>query len=231
MNKFNSCAVIDETNEFLVLSKNSGVHTILLKPDDLNTVSCWIVSNVTTFKVLPEQYDNGLVNRLDYWTTGILLVAKTTDIWYRMRNIYRKNLVKKKYLAIVEGRSPTEITINLWIGAKYRGSKKVHCFTEKPPNKYRALPACSYLTRLSYNNLKQISNVLITTSTGRRHQVRAHCAAIGNPLIGDILYGAKRSTNEDRFYLHAEEVSFIWNNSELTFRAPNTFPDNLFSEC
>lgn len=66
----------------------------------------------------------------------------------------------------------------------------------------------------------------ISLETGRTHQIRVHLAAIGHPIVGDIVYGTK-SSDMPRPALHAHQLQFIFDKQQYTFQAP--LPEDIES--
>lgn len=133
--------------------------------------------------------DGGLVNRLDFETSGVLIGAKSRDIWLKLHELFKNEKVSKFYCALLNGRAPHSSTVGGYIGGVYRGSKKVRVYTKMPYSNSRALPAHSEFKSLSYDRENGITLALIKIRTGRRHQIRAHAKSIGHPILGDSLYG------------------------------------------
>jgi 23S rRNA pseudouridine1911/1915/1917 synthase len=164
----------------------------------------------------PHPADSGLVNRLDFETSGVVVVAKYPESWMDWHKAFIGGEVRKEYIALVEGVPAGPKSISNFIGSRYRGSSKV-TISESPKARYLAAESNLALLHVGDNSL--VSLVRVSTSTGRRHQVRAHCAHLGHPLVGDFLYGANRDLLRDLgvkadqlacdnagFFLHASRV-------------------------
>jgi len=122
-----------------------------------------------------------LVHRLDRETSGVLLVARDPDAAKALATAFERGLVEKEYLALVAGEVPGDSgTIDLPIGD---GGGRV--YTRRTTGDGQ--PAVTRWTverRLPGRTLLRVR-----PRTGRRHQIRVHLAAIGHPILGDILYG------------------------------------------
>lgn len=123
-----------------------------------------------------------LVHRLDRETSGVLLVAEDSATASRLARGWTEGSVHKEYLALVRGvPGEHEGTIDLPIGDAEDSSVYVKCAAG------RGKPA---LTRWRIERRFDDRALLrVTIETGRRHQIRVHLAAIGHPILGDILYG------------------------------------------
>lgn len=123
-----------------------------------------------------------LVHRLDRETSGVLLIAEDSGTASNLARGFVKGRVRKEYLAMVRGvvREPGG-TIDLPIGDDEGSSVYVRrqAGRGKP-----ALTEWQVVRRFADRTLLRV-----TLKTGRRHQIRVHLAAIGHPILGDILYG------------------------------------------
>jgi RluA family pseudouridine synthase len=174
-----------------------------------------------------------LVHRLDRETSGVLLVAEHAPAASHLSRSFREGRVRKEYLALVAGRlREPEGTIDLPIG-KAAGSavfvKLGVTETGKPARTRYRVEACEGDRTL----------LRLFPGSGRRHQLRVHLAAIGHPILGDILYGrperdyldlvrglrdARRENGEPaRQLLHCASLSFpdpAGGPREIEVRAP-----------
>lgn len=149
-----------------------------------------------------------LVHRLDRETTGVLIFAKTEHALAMMISLFKKRLVHKSYLAIVDGVPEKQSgLIDNYLGAlrRYQGqaiwgevlkAKGLHAVTEWQVEKI--------------DKDKDIALLRCFPKTGRTHQIRVHLSGIGHPILGDYQYGKKFRTRvrAPRVMLHAESVSF-----------------------
>lgn len=124
-----------------------------------------------------------LVHRLDRETTGVLLVANGPEAARRLSTAFERGQARKEYVAVVTGRvEGGDGSIDLPIGDD--PSRRVFVRREARPDGERALTRWRVERRLARGTLLRLF-----PETGRRHQIRVHLAAIGHPILGDILYG------------------------------------------
>lgn len=129
----------------------------------------------------------GIVHRLDIGTTGALAIARTEAAYRRLSRAFAEREVGKRYLAVVYGRpDPATGTIELPIGRHPTVRTRMAVVPEsrggRPArSRYRVLASGPGVSLLSVELL-----------TGRTHQIRVHCKAIGRPLVGDPAYGEHR---------------------------------------
>ena len=159
----------------------------------------------------------GIVHRLDKFTTGVLVVAKNRQASDKLRADFKQHLLRKTYLAIIVGR-PEKLSgeIRLPIG-RDPVSKSKMCVLQTGKEAWT-----EYRTVASKNG---VSVVKIRLHTGRTHQIRVHFAAMGNPVLGDTVYGMKPEQepyHAPRQMLHAWKLAFRHpvSNKSMQFCAP-----------
>jgi len=140
----------------------------------------------------------GMLHRLDRATSGLLCVPKHLEAHRRLERALRAGRFEKGYLALVEGRTNDEGTIDAPLARDSADRRRVVvCEKGKPARTYfkvlRRFPAHTLLR--------------VTIETGRTHQIRAHFAARGFPVVGDQLYGGARPALP-RLFLHADLLAF-----------------------
>ena len=127
-----------------------------------------------------------LVNRLDTFTSGIVLLAKTKAMHEAMQALMTGRHVLKEYIALVEGRiSSAEGRIDLPLGRDMESSVRV-----KMAGRADGLP--SVTTYVVLRLLPRHTLVRAFPLTGRQHQIRVHFASRGHPVVGDLLYKDER---------------------------------------
>lgn len=212
-----------EDSSIFAVFKPWGIHSVPAgqrkkessSQEALSIAELLIEANPALRHVSKTPSDGGLLNRLDLMTSGILLGAKSSTVWAKVHQLYLSHLITKRYFAIVEGQAlMKDLTLEHRLIAKGRQSKRVRAEPLHSRTKGRSVAQVkSLLTGLSYHRDTDISLVQVETKTGARHQVRAQLAAIGFPLVGDLLYGAKKNLSEvdpffknRQFYLLAVSV-------------------------
>ncbi|MBR5514631.1 MAG: RluA family pseudouridine synthase [Clostridia bacterium] len=138
------------------------------------------------------------VNRLDSETSGVVLVAKDRHSAFVLGKSLQKGEFTKEYYALLEGMAENDSVIESYIKRKqdsiiFRCSK-----AEGKPSEYART---EYKVICRKNNRTLVKAMPVT---GRTHQLRVHFSDMGNPIVGDSLYGKE----EKRLMLHAVSLSF-----------------------
>lgn len=165
----------------------------------------------------------GIVQRLDVGTSGLMVVAKSEHAYTVLKQAFRDRAVDKTYHALVQGHpDPFTGTIDAPIGRHPGADYKMAVTASGRPSitHYDTLEACRSVTLLE-----------VHLETGRTHQIRVHMAAINHPCVGDPTYGADpvlaARLHLDRQWLHAVQLGFVHpgTGSDVSFSSP--YPDDL----
>ncbi len=149
----------------------------------------------------------GLVHRLDRDTSGVLVVAKTKAAHRQLSVQFEHHTVTREYDALVNGvpQSATGL-IDRAIGPETGRPTRTSTQTLHPK------PAATAY-RVEETFAEMAAHLLVMPRTGRTHQIRAHLASIGHPILGDSLYGGNQQARTDRgsvsrVMLHARRLGF-----------------------
>jgi tRNA pseudouridine32 synthase/23S rRNA pseudouridine746 synthase len=148
----------------------------------------------------PEATGPLIVHRLDMSTSGILLLAKSTEVYLQLQAQFMKRTVQKRYMALLNGTIDQDrgvINLPLRVDLDNRPNQLV-CYQHGKPAK----TLWEVVERREHTTLVHFYPI-----TGRTHQLRVHAAhteGLNAPIVGDDLYGTKA----DRLYLHAERIRF-----------------------
>jgi 23S rRNA pseudouridine1911/1915/1917 synthase len=169
------------------------------------------------------QERQGIVQRLDAGTSGLMLLAKNETSYNNMKNQFRNRTVKKVYHTLVQGHvDPSEGTIDAPIG---RHPREDYRFAVVADGK----PSITHYSLIEYYSSASLLRVEL--ETGRTHQIRVHFNALRHPLVGDLAYGADpvlaARLEIKRPWLHAIELTFNQpaTDERITLSAP--LPDDL----
>jgi len=200
--------IIYEDDDLAVIEKPAGLS---IHPGAGTGVETIVHALLFRFKNLSSAGGDlrpGIVHRIDKWTSGLLIVAKTNEAHVRLSRAFQERTVEKRYLALVHGKmaKPSgEIALNIGRHPNVR--------TRMSVQKGRGRAALS-----SYRTIEEIrgfSLLEVSIKTGRTHQIRVHLSAIGHPVVGDNVYGesryaefAKKYGPPGRYFLHAADLRF-----------------------
>ena len=214
--------VIFEDSDILVIDKPSGIVVHPFDFSDEGTIldflkekypNMFSIENMITLqdgRIIPL---GGLIHKLDRDTSGVLIIAKHQHTFIELKSLFNQQLVAKTYLALVEGVLRDD---SFRIDAPLGRSKKEYKQSTnpaKPRGELReAITDVKVLKRDGATTLVELS-----PRTGRTHQLRAHMASIGHPIVGDIAYGS--IVKDSRIMLHAKSLSFKWNGKVKTFES------------
>jgi 23S rRNA pseudouridine1911/1915/1917 synthase len=189
---------VDVDGEFAVFNKPAGLHShIGRSPGSLAEM---LIASDTRYAAAPvRREEGGLVHRLDRDTSGVMVAAATRDAYTRWRTLFKEARVSKWYLALVAGAVGTHMDIDTELARRKTGMVAARRHD-------RGLAARTEVDPLESH--ADWSLVQARTHTGVTHQVRAHLALRGHPIIGDMKYGdypAPPGTRQGQL-LHASRI-------------------------
>ena len=195
-------AVVYEDDTVLVIAKPAG---LVVHPGRGNWSGTLLNALLAHAPQLATLSRAGIVHRLDKETSGLLVVAKTLEAQTSLVRQLQARTVKREYLALVHGRVARDGKVEAPIG-------------RHPVQRTRmAVAARGRPSITHYEVLRHFAHATLLRcrlETGRTHQIRVHMQSLGHPLVGDPVYGKKRSADPllaafPRQELHAERLEFI----------------------
>ena len=194
--------IVYEDDELLVVNKPKGmvVHPAAGNPDG-TLVNALLYHCGDRLSSINGAVRPGIVHRIDKFTSGLLMVAKTDAAHRCLAEQIKEHSFTREYMALVCGCfSPEAGTIDAPIGRSKYDRKKM-CVTEQ-----NSKPAVTH-----YETLERFSGyslVRFRLETGRTHQIRVHSAYKSHPVLGDDVYGKPYKGIEGQC-LHAKKVGFV----------------------
>lgn len=188
--------ILYEDDELLVVFKPAGLLSVAAGGEK-NRTAYWILNEYLRRRGKRQQV--AVVHRLDRDTSGVMVFAKSAAMKKALMDHWDTLVVERRYVAVVEGlMEAVEGTIDFPLTEDARGKVIV-----APPG--RGQRAVSHWKLLRSG--RRYSLLALELETGRRNQIRVHCAAIGHPVAGDEKYGS-RTNPLGRLGLHAEKLIF-----------------------
>ena len=145
----------------------------------------------------------GVIHRIDRPVSGVVVFAKTSKALSRMNAQLKEKSFHKTYWAIVQDKP--KITQATRIDYLKKNESKNRSYGSRTETKG------SKRAELDYSLIAKSDNFFlleVLPITGRHHQIRVQLSSMGNPIKGDLKYGAKRSNKDGSISLHAKELSF-----------------------
>ena len=196
----NSIEILYEDNHLLVINKPSGILSQGDQTGDKPLIE-YCKDYIKKKYKKPGAVFLGLVHRLDRPTSGVIVFARTSKALIRLNEQFRVRKVSKVYWVLIKKDfDPPSNTLIHWM-VRNPEKNKSKAYPKKVPSSKKAILHFTVKQKLKHYVLLEVR-----LETGRHHQIRAQMSAIGAPLLGDVKYGAKRSTQEGEFGLHARSL-------------------------
>jgi 23S rRNA pseudouridine1911/1915/1917 synthase len=228
--------VVYEDDDLAVINKPAGmmVHAGAGATDDARNRGTLVNALLHHLKKLSGaagELRPGIVHRLDKETSGLIVVAKNDDAHRKLSAQFAAREVKKNYLALVHG----------WV--KKDSGTIAESISRDRVRRTRMTtrleggrPAVTHyrVARRLDTKFGKFALLDVKIDTGRTHQIRVHCAAMGHPVVGDTVYGAPRqargksaSISLPRNFLHAAELQFRHPRTGETIALKSNLPQDL----
>lgn len=195
--------IVFEDEHIVVINKEPHmvVHPGAGNPD--NTIANALAFLYEDILDVGQSHRPGIVHRLDVGTSGLLVAAKTNEAYDKFVEMFSTHAVNREYVALVWGKLETANgIIDAPIG---RNPNRATQMAVVDGGKF----ARTHYSVREYFGDKDVSILDISLETGRTHQIRVHCSAIGHPIVGDRTYGGYRQNLDcPRPFLHAHTLRF-----------------------
>lgn len=198
--------VLHHNNDFIVVDKHWDIRIDSKMWYEKLTVQEQLRHSFPELADPSTYYGFRFCHQLDFSTSGALCIALNKAAAGQAYRCFKDRTVTKAYLALVRGWVEEETqTLNLSIGKNSTEGKTHMMCIEGTEGCQNPKPCQTELTVLEYGlyNGDPVTKVLLQPLTGRTHQLRVHCSAIGHPIVGDFTYSSGADVDPYRMMLHA----------------------------
>lgn len=215
--------IIYDDHDFVVVDKPAGVAAHPSLGWSGPTVLGALAGAGFTIATSGPPERQGIVQRLDVGTSGLMVVAKSESAYSALKRAFKEREVEKIYHAVVQGYpDPLSGTIEGPI-ARHPGHEWKFAVVEGGRHS-----VTHYVTQEVF---RAASLLEIDLETGRTHQIRVHMSAHGHPLVGDPMYGSDPLLSQrlglDRQWLHASGLAFLHPTTQERVEFSSTYPADL----
>lgn len=199
-----------EDDVVVVADKPAGMPSHPLAPGELGTLASALLARFPEMANFGySSREPGIVHRLDTDTSGLVIAARTREAFDALQRQLERGAIDKRYLALCLGvPEPRFIGAPQHAAVVARGPR-VHVQLDESLATIDAQPITTEIVRVVSTHAGQsLALIEVRAHRARRHQVRAHLAALGHPIAGDALYGGPSVAGLTRQFLHASAVSF-----------------------
>lgn len=205
-----------------VLLKPENVHTEPQRPLEEATLAGYLRWRFPEVEGISKEPGLTLLTRLDYATSGAVPAALSPEAFGFLKREREKGRIVKTYVCLVDGCMEKEMSLSFSLDPS--GGEKVKVRADRHEE-----------DPLYWTDVQPIriaggrTLVRAVISKGKRHQIRAHLAAAGYPIVGDRRYGTvpPEGPGKDRLMLHAAEVSFTHPSSKEPVRVSAPLPEEF----
>jgi len=217
MTEINDTFVVPPCLENIELLSRDEHHLVISKPTGLLSLSGRNPLNKDSvhYRIVQDYPHATLVHRLDFGTSGVMLVALNKRVNGLLTKQFQQRTVLKSYIALLSGHLEHDCGV-------------IDFPIAKDPSIFPRLKICAVSGKSALTHYKVVerrdspnrSVVRFMPETGRTHQLRIHAQAIGHPILGCDLYGNSNSqVQADRLMLHAHTLEFLHPVSEVKIQA------------
>lgn len=206
--------IVSETPEYLVVEKPAGLLSHSTEKNEPDSLASILLKKYPGLKNVGEDEKRpGIVHRLDKEASGLMVVARTQEMFENLKNQFKNRTVEKEYIVLVHGKVAKdwdEITFPL------DRSKTFDRMAALPSTK-RGEPTVAGKNALTefwvMERFINFTLLKVKIHTGRMHQIRAHMLAYNHPVISDPLYFQKKRKDKwdkicGRLFLHCVHLAF-----------------------
>lgn len=222
--------VLFEDDSILILDKPAGLVVNRSDSTKSGTVQDFVDTYFNYNFTDEDEFSkrSGIAHRLDKDTSGVLVVAKSADAFYVIKDQFKQKKVAKEYIAIVRGvpkEQKFEIDAPIKRDPNYRLRMSIH-FEGREATTYFEVIKTAVIADTT------VTKLLVRPKTGRMHQIRVHLLALNLPIMCDRIYMTSKELLSaykvfDRLMLHAYKISFIHPTDEKLVEFESVVPTSF----
>ena len=207
--------LIEENSDYIVINKPAGLLTHGAPHIEESSLVDQILADFPDIAKVGEDPERpGIMHRLDKMASGILVIARNMDSFDSLKSQFKNRTVKKTYTALVFGQMEGEgERITFPIKRSTKGFKMAAIPNTKKgeANLDGRRAITDFWVEKKFINYTLLK---VKIKTGRTHQIRVHMSAYGHPIVGDDLYGTKKTRIKNRklelgrIFLFARKLTF-----------------------
>jgi 23S rRNA pseudouridine1911/1915/1917 synthase len=217
--------VVFESSGVVVVDKPAGQPSAPIERGEKGTLANALVGHYPEMAAVGYSLrEPGLLHRLDTDTSGLVVAARSTEAFERLKAGLKQDRLKKSYLLVCREEALADHgTIEIPIASHPKDHRRVYaCVHPRDVARYAPKPATTRFSVLERG--PRWALVHVDVARALRHQIRVHFAAIDRPLAGDILYGGEE-VPLGHHALHAERIAF--EDDELGFDVTAPLPEGV----
>lgn len=206
--------ILYEDSDILAVNKPAGMTVHAGAGVHQGTLVNALLHRFQTLSTVSGEERPGIVHRLDRFTSGVMLVARTDEAHRHLQKQFADRTTEKVYLALVHGVvSPDEGRVERAISRSL-----IHRFKMTTTESKGRYAVTDYRV---IRRFERFTYLEVTIGTGRTHQIRVHLASLKHPVAGDTTYGGQKHES-GRFFLHSARIRFDHprTGERLTITAP-----------
>jgi len=200
--------VVFEDNQVIVVNKPAGLQVHPATGNYSNTLINGLIAYLAVSGEKPF-----LVHRLDKFTEGLMVFAKTKAIQENLSEQFRKDIAGRKYKALVWGKVTERGTVHKAIGRDKRKSRVFRVYKNGEAGGKAAITHFELVRGFAFHSL-----VSCKLETGRTHQIRVHFQSLGCPLVGDFEYGGNKvlfGLKDERYFQKMDRLLALFKGQAL----------------
>lgn len=228
--------IIADKDAYIVVEKPSGLLAHETSAGETETLSRWIIEKYPEISYVGEDAKRpGMMHRLDKEASGIIVIAKTQEMYNLIKKQFQKRTIEKEYIVLVHGIISADhgvIDFDIDRGREGRMASRPKTDALRVKNVPHIQKGKEAITEFFVEKrFARFTLLRVKIHTGRTHQIRVHMLAYNHPVVGDKVYvnsklNLKRDKELGRLFLHAARLCFDdLKGSRVCYESP--LPENL----